>query len=70
MTVTRTGRCMCGAIRFEARDEPFDVTHCHCHSCRSPATGSSRLPSAARIAGTTIHRQVCVAVSAVTVERH
>lgn len=34
MTVTRTGRCMCGAIRFEARDAPFDVTHCHCHSCR------------------------------------
>ena len=34
MTATRTGRCMCGAVRFEARDEPFDVTHCHCHSCR------------------------------------
>ncbi|MDE0045168.1 MAG: GFA family protein [bacterium] len=34
MTVTRTGRCMCGVVRFEAKDEPFDVTHCHCHSCR------------------------------------
>ncbi len=34
MTETRTGGCMCGAVRFEAKGDPFDVTHCHCHSCR------------------------------------
>ncbi|HEX6011382.1 MAG TPA: GFA family protein [Geminicoccaceae bacterium] len=35
----RTGRCRCGAIRFEARGRPNWVAYCHCESCRR-ATGA------------------------------
>lgn len=34
MSTTRSGSCMCGAIRFEARGEPDLVAACHCLSCR------------------------------------
>lgn len=30
----RTGRCLCGAITFEAQDEPSPVHACHCDDCR------------------------------------
>jgi hypothetical protein len=28
------GRCACGAIRFTANAEPFQVSWCHCKDCR------------------------------------
>lgn len=28
------GGCFCGFIRYEAADEPFDETNCHCSFCR------------------------------------
>jgi len=29
-----TGRCLCGAVRYEFRGPPKWVVHCHCNSCR------------------------------------
>lgn len=29
-----SGRCFCGAVRYEVGDDVFHVTTCHCQSCR------------------------------------
>ena len=34
-----SGRCRCGAWRFNAMAEPFQVSYCHCADCRR-ATGA------------------------------
>jgi hypothetical protein len=36
----RTGGCLCGAIRYEVRGEPYVAGLCHCSTCRK-LTGSS-----------------------------
>jgi hypothetical protein len=35
-----SGGCLCGAIRYEGRGEPYHVTHCHCSDC-SKAAGAA-----------------------------
>ena len=32
--VSRTGGCLCGAVRFRFEGRPNWITHCHCESCR------------------------------------
>ena len=34
MAEITTGRCLCGAVRYEYRGPPLWVAHCHCDSCR------------------------------------
>jgi hypothetical protein len=39
----RTGGCLCGALRYEARGEPSLMGHCYCADCRK-ASGSGFIP--------------------------
>ena len=39
-TRTLTGRCLCGAIEYEVKDEFVYALNCHCSSCRR-ATGAA-----------------------------
>ena len=36
----RTGACMCGAVRFSARDVPETIGVCHCEMCRKHTSGA------------------------------
>src|SRR5215213_3148246 len=29
-----SGGCMCGAVRYELRSDPFDCGWCHCRTCQ------------------------------------
>jgi len=44
-----TGRCMCGAIRYELTSEPFDCGWCHCRTCQltsgAPAMAFASVPA-------------------------
>jgi hypothetical protein len=35
-----TGRCLCGAVRYELTGTPIGMYHCHCSQCRH-ANGAS-----------------------------
>ncbi len=40
MTDIRTGRCLCGKVRYECFSNPEGATYCHCDDCRR-TTGSA-----------------------------
>ena len=29
-----SGGCLCGSVRYEASEQPNNITHCHCLDCR------------------------------------
>ena len=39
MTGTKTGGCLCGAVRFELQDAPAEYGACHCSMCRKFSGG-------------------------------
>ena len=46
-----TGRCLCGAIRFELSEPPHDAGYCHCTRCQRRTGGA--VSAQARIDGAT-----------------
>ncbi len=34
-----TGGCLCGAVRYEAREPPFNAGYCHCNMCKKSRGG-------------------------------
>ncbi|MFZ5896533.1 MAG: GFA family protein [Myxococcota bacterium] len=40
---TRSGRCLCGEVRYSIRGSVRSLNYCHCHSCRR-ATGGAFVP--------------------------
>ena len=47
MTIPFTGGCVCGAIRYECKQEPVAMLNCHCQDCQR----SSGAPFASGIVG-------------------
>jgi len=33
-TISHTGGCRCGAVRFESSADPHHISYCHCADCR------------------------------------
>jgi hypothetical protein len=46
-----TGRCLCGAVRFELTETPTDAGYCHCTRCQRRTGGGAS--AQARIDGAT-----------------
>src|ERR1041385_5059323 len=33
-SIVISGGCLCGAVRYEARGQPYNIAHCQCLDCR------------------------------------
>ena len=46
-----TGRCLCGAVRFEITERPLSAGYCHCTRCQrrtgTAASAQARIPAGA-----------------------
>jgi len=46
-----TGRCLCGAVRFEIAEAPLSAGYCHCTRCQrrtgTAASAQARIPRGA-----------------------
>ena len=40
MTIEFSGRCACGAIRYECSAKPVGMLNCHCRDCQRAAGGA------------------------------
>ena len=74
MAATRTGGCLCGAVRYESTGDPLFSLQCHCRDCqRSSGTAfvaAMRVPSAGfRVTAGTPRRYVSKADSGNEVTR-
>jgi hypothetical protein len=49
-TLPLTGRCLCGAVRFEVDEAPLSATYCHCTRCQR-RTGSAVSATASIVPG-------------------
>src|SRR6202048_5582755 len=39
ITTPFSGGCACGAIRYESREKPVVMLHCHCRDCQQSSGG-------------------------------
>lgn len=64
----RTGHCLCGAVRFTARDVAPKASACHCENCRR-WTGSALIEVSVPVADVTWEGEIATHVASAWGER-
>lgn len=63
MAIPVTGRCFCGAVRFQFDHAPVATRACWCRDCQYLAAGNATINAFFRTAGLTLTGEVAVYVS-------